>query len=84
MKGGTVRALKAAVEAAVAGEPEEERWERICVPVSRIAFKLPSTHDSQTVLDEVGAENLLGRGDLLLKRDGETTRAQAFLVSPRT
>jgi len=34
------------------------------------------------VLDEVGAENLLGRGDLLLKRDGETTRAQAFLVSP--
>ncbi len=48
----------------------------------RLAFKLPSTHDSQTVLDEVGAENLLGRGDLLLKRDGETTRAQAFLVSP--
>jgi len=48
----------------------------------RLAFKLPSTHDSQTVLDEAGAENLLGRGDLLLKRDGETTRAQAFLVSP--
>lgn len=36
----------------------------------RIAFKLPSSHDSVTVLDESGAENLLGRGDLLLKREG--------------
>jgi S-DNA-T family DNA segregation ATPase FtsK/SpoIIIE len=49
----------------------------------RIAFKLPSSHDSVTVLDEAGAENLLGRGDLLLKRDGSMTRAQAFNVSPQ-
>ena len=48
----------------------------------RIAFKLPAAHDSVTVLDEGGAENLLGRGDLLLKRDGQVTRAQAFNVSP--
>lgn len=48
----------------------------------RIAFKLPSEIDSRTVLDETGAENLLGRGDLLLKRDGVTTRAQAFQIGP--
>ena len=32
---------------------------------SRIAFQLRSRHDSRTVLDEIGAENLLGRGDML-------------------
>ena len=48
----------------------------------RIAFKLPTATDSGTVLDEAGAENLLGRGDLLLKRDGQTFRAQAFHVTP--
>ena len=46
----------------------------------RIAFKLPTATDSSTVLDEGGAENLLGRGDLLLKRDGRVLRAQAFNV----
>jgi CRISPR/Cas system-associated exonuclease Cas4 (RecB family) len=49
----------------------------------RIAFRLPSSHDSVTVLDESGAENLLGRGDLLLKREGSVTRAQAFNVAPQ-
>jgi FtsK/SpoIIIE family/PD-(D/E)XK nuclease superfamily len=48
----------------------------------RIAFKLPTAVDSTTVLDERGAENLLGRGDLLLKRDGLLLRAQAFNVTP--
>ena len=47
----------------------------------RIALKLPSVHDSGTVLDEGGAENLLGRGDLLLKREGRVTRAQAYNVT---
>ena len=47
----------------------------------RIAFKLPSSQDSVTVLDEAGAENLLGRGDLLIKREGQVTRAQAFNVA---
>jgi DNA segregation ATPase FtsK/SpoIIIE-like protein len=48
----------------------------------RIAFKLPAATDSVTVLDEKGAENLLGQGDLLLKRDGALWRAQAYFVSP--
>jgi S-DNA-T family DNA segregation ATPase FtsK/SpoIIIE len=47
----------------------------------RVAFKLPTAIDSSTVLDEPGAENLLGRGDLLLKRDGQIFRAQAFHVT---
>src|SRR5713226_4936068 len=72
------REVKSRLPDARGGSPGTARGE----PPVRLAFKLPSTHDSQTVLDEVGAENLLGRGDLLLKRDGETTRAQAFLVSP--
>jgi len=48
----------------------------------RIAFRLPSAIDSTTVLDEKGAENLLGSGDLLLKREGRVERAQAYCVTP--
>jgi S-DNA-T family DNA segregation ATPase FtsK/SpoIIIE len=48
----------------------------------RVAFKLPQSQDSVTVLDESGAENLLGRGDLLMKLEGQLTRAQAFNVTP--
>jgi len=32
---------------------------------TRIAFQLRSRHDSRTVLDAIGAENLLGKGDML-------------------
>lgn len=38
---------------------------------TRVAFKTTSQVDSQTILDETGAESLLGRGDMLLKADGE-------------
>ncbi|MBE5756973.1 MAG: hypothetical protein E7342_04140 [Clostridiales bacterium] len=34
---------------------------------SRIAFKTMSTYDSQTIMNEAGAEKLLGKGDMLYK-----------------
>ncbi|WP_462323875.1 DNA translocase FtsK [Desulfoplanes sp.] len=37
---------------------------------SRIAFQVSSKHDSRTILDSVGAEYLLGRGDMLFKKSG--------------
>jgi S-DNA-T family DNA segregation ATPase FtsK/SpoIIIE len=37
---------------------------------SRIAFKLPTMMDSRVILDENGAERLLGMGDMLCKIDG--------------
>lgn len=40
----------------------------------RISFHVPSKHDSRTILDQVGAEHLLGRGDMLFKPSGERLR----------
>lgn len=37
---------------------------------TRISFQVTSKHDSRTILDTVGAENLLGRGDMLFKPSG--------------
>ncbi len=37
---------------------------------SRIAFQVSSKHDSRTILDGVGAEYLLGHGDMLFKSGG--------------
>jgi S-DNA-T family DNA segregation ATPase FtsK/SpoIIIE len=37
---------------------------------ARIAFKLPSMQDSRVILDENGAEKLLGKGDYLYKVSG--------------
>ncbi|WP_028575617.1 DNA translocase FtsK [Desulfonatronovibrio hydrogenovorans] len=37
---------------------------------SRIAFQVSSKHDSRTILDAVGAEYLLGHGDMLFKSSG--------------
>lgn len=34
---------------------------------TRISLRLPSAIDSRTILDEKGAENLLGKGDMLMK-----------------
>ena len=37
---------------------------------SRIAFQVSSKHDSRTILDAIGAEYLLGQGDMLFKTSG--------------
>lgn len=36
----------------------------------RISFQVTSKHDSRTILDSVGAEHLLGKGDMLFKPGG--------------
>jgi S-DNA-T family DNA segregation ATPase FtsK/SpoIIIE len=50
---------------------------------SRIAFRVSQRVDSKTILDEQGAELLLGRGDMLVKLNGstDTRRAQCPFVS---
>lgn len=49
---------------------------------TRFAFKVPSTTDSMVVLDTVGAEKLLGRGDMLLSENGLIRRLQGVFLSP--
>ncbi|MCU0694179.1 MAG: DNA translocase FtsK, partial [Polyangiaceae bacterium] len=50
---------------------------------TRVAFKVTQRTDSRTILDEQGAEHLLGRGDMLVKLNGmnETRRVQCPFVS---
>ena len=50
---------------------------------SRIAFAVSSQVDSRTILDSVGAEKLLGKGDMLFFPSGvpKPTRAQGAFVS---
>lgn len=48
---------------------------------ARIAFFLPSSRDSMTVLDRPGAEDLLGDGDLLFYKSGRVERLPALFVS---
>lgn len=50
---------------------------------TRVACRVTSVVDSRTVLDASGAQQLIGRGDLLFSKDGETTRVQcAFVDTP--
>lgn len=49
----------------------------------RIAFRVGSRIDSQVILDRVGAQQLVGRGDMLYLNGNEPTRVQcAFVDTP--
>lgn len=50
---------------------------------TRIAYRVAQKIDSRTILDEQGAEHLLGKGDMLIKLNGtnETRRVQCPWVS---
>lgn len=50
---------------------------------ARIAFKVASGIDSRTVLDAMGAQQLIGRGDMLISNNSEMERVQcAFIDTP--
>ncbi len=50
---------------------------------ARIAFKVSSKIDSRTILDTGGAEQLIGKGDMLISYNGELIRLQcAFVDTP--
>ena len=49
----------------------------------RMAFKVAQRVESQTILDRSGANNLIGRGDMLFQGGSEITRVQcAFIDTP--
>jgi hypothetical protein len=48
----------------------------------RAAFRIPSDSDSRVILDESGAEDLGGDGDMLFKEGNEVTRLQGTLIEP--
>ena len=47
---------------------------------ARIAFRVQQMIDSRTILDQPGANQLIGRGDMLFSNNGELTRIQCALV----
>jgi len=50
---------------------------------ARIAFRVTSKIDSRTILDSGGADQLIGRGDMLFTQGNELTRIQcAFVDTP--
>ncbi|HPG72834.1 MAG TPA: DNA translocase FtsK 4TM domain-containing protein [Bacteroidales bacterium] len=50
---------------------------------TRIAFKVMSGHDSKTIIDATGANQLIGKGDMLMVETGKAVRIQcAFIDTP--
>jgi S-DNA-T family DNA segregation ATPase FtsK/SpoIIIE len=47
---------------------------------TRIAFKVTNGHDSKTILDATGANQLIGRGDMLISETGKITRVQCAFI----
>lgn len=47
---------------------------------ARMAFMVKSSIDSKTILDEVGANQLVGRGDMLISTGADLTRVQCALI----
>ena len=47
---------------------------------SRVAFKVQNSTESKIILDETGAENLFGKGDMLFSDGKELKRLQGFLL----
>ncbi|MBN1493043.1 MAG: DNA translocase FtsK, partial [Candidatus Omnitrophica bacterium] len=52
---------------------------------ARLSFKVASKVDSRTVLDMIGADKLIGKGDMLFLEPGEAkpTRAQSAFISDK-
>lgn len=50
---------------------------------ARIAFMVRSSIDSRTILDEVGANQLIGRGDMLISNGNELTRVQCAFIDTK-
>lgn len=46
----------------------------------RMAFRVTQMNDSRTIIDRPGAEQLIGRGDMLISRDGQIERVQCALI----
>lgn len=50
--------------------------------MARVCFQVASRFDSQVVLDDTGAQDLLGKGDMLFKRPGQgVQRVQGCMVA---
>ncbi len=50
---------------------------------ARIAFMVRSSIDSRTILDQTGANQLIGRGDMLISTGGDLVRVQCAFIDTK-